>query len=81
MAVRQGAFDDEGLIGCDQALAPQDPAQGLDLVRRPVGEVGQRRLADHFALAPALAQQDGGARPAVADGLDVHGNDATTTPA
>ena len=72
--VRERAFDDEDLLGADQRLVFEHAAQSLELGRGPVGEIGQGAFAYALALAPAFAQQDGGARVAVGDGLDIHGN-------
>jgi hypothetical protein len=38
-----------------------------------VGEVAERAFADFAGLAIALAEQDGGGRVPVGDGLDIHG--------
>ena len=60
--------------GGDQHLAAQHAAQGFDLGRRPIGEVGQGALKGFFAFAPALAEEDGGPGVTVGDGFDVDGN-------
>ena len=75
VAVGRRAFDGEGRFGGDQTLALEHSAQGIDLLRGPVGEVGQGLLAHSRALAPAFSQQDRGAGVAVGDGFDIHGNE------
>ena len=77
MAVGQGAFDRERILGGDEPLALEDLAQRFDLFCGPVGEIGERFLAHPLALAPALAKEDRGAGVAVGYGLDVHGNEAS----
>ena len=72
--MRQRALDGEGLLARRQHdAALEHAAQTLDVLGRPVGEVEQRALPDGSAVPIALAQQDGGRRAAVGDGLDVHG--------
>jgi len=71
--VRQAAQHPQRPIGQRRGLVAQHPAQGLDLGRRPLRQVGQRALADLVAVAEALAQQDGRRRVAVRDAFDVHG--------
>ena len=60
--------------GGDQGLVLEDASQALDFVCGPIGEIGEGAFADFFAVAPAFAQEDGGAGVAVGDGLNVHGN-------
>ena len=48
--------------------------EAVDEGGRPLGEVGEGAFADLAALAEGLAQEDGGRRVAVGDGLDVHGH-------
>lgn len=74
MAMREAANRREEVAGTDERLVAQQPAQGINLVLRPVGEVGQGAFADLLALAPAFAEQDGGRGGAVGNGFDVHGN-------
>jgi hypothetical protein len=72
--MRQRAFDRQSLLaGWNDDAALQDAAQALDMLRRPVRQIEQRALADALAVPIALAQEDGGRRPAVGDGLDIHG--------
>lgn len=78
VAVRQSADDVEGVIDTDEGLALEEAAEGLDLVLRPVGQVGEGLLDDAAVLALALAEEDGGRGVAVGDGLDVHGNHYTS---
>ena len=59
----QGAFDVEGFLAPDEGFVLQQPAQVLDFLRRPFGEVGQGALFDFSAFAPAFAQKDGPRRP------------------
>ncbi len=74
VAMRQRAFDRQSLLaGGNDDAALQDAAQALDMVCRPVRQIEQRALADALAVPIALAQEDGGRRPAVGDGLDIHG--------
>src|SRR5262249_48421585 len=55
-------------------VAAEHGAQGVYLGWGPVGEIGEGPLAGAEAFAPALAQEDGGARVAVGDRLDIHGH-------
>ena len=73
MAVRQGAFNDEELVGMDQGFVFEHAPEALDLVLGPMGEIGQGAFMDLFTLTAAFAQEDGGGRVAVGDGFDVHG--------
>ena len=75
MAMGEGAFDGERFLGTDQALSLEHPAKALDLLRGPVGEVGQGAFADPTAFAPAFSKQRRGPGVAVGDGFNVHGND------
>ena len=59
--------------GISGGTALEDGAQALDMGGVPGGEVEQGALMDLAVLAPAFAQQDGGGRGAVGDGLNVHG--------
>ena len=52
MAMRQGAFDDEELVGVDQGFVFEHAPEALDLVLGPMGEIGQGATA-------AFAQEDG----------------------
>ena len=74
VAVRHGAFDDEGLRRSGEGFVAEDAAQQVDLFGGRGGEVGQGALADAAAYALALAEEDGGPRVAVRDAFDVHGN-------
>src|ERR1019366_2442230 len=66
--------DGQGLMaGGNHDAAPQDAAQALDMVGRPVRQIEQRALAHALAVPIALAQQDGGRRIPVGDGFDIHG--------
>ena len=74
MAMGEGAFDDEEFIRMDERNVLKDETESFDLVRGPLGEVGDGAFTDAFALAPAFSQEDGGAGVSVGDGVDVHGN-------
>ncbi len=75
MPMGAGALDGEtGRRRQPLVVALEHGAQGFDLSWRPVGEIGQGALAGAGPLAPALAQEDGGARLAIGDGLYIHGN-------
>lgn len=63
MTVRQRTLDLERL-GCQQRLALEDPPDQLHLLRRQARDVADGALAGLLALAPALAQRDGGRRSA-----------------
>jgi hypothetical protein len=74
VVVRQGAADGQGfLAGWQGRAALEQAAQTLDQLGWPVGQVEQGALFDLAGLAVGLAQQDGGRRGAVGDGLDAHG--------
>jgi hypothetical protein len=55
-------------------------AQALDMGGGPVGEVAEGAFADLPVLAVALAQEDGGGRVAVRDGVDIHGWNGVDSP-
>ena len=63
MAMRKGAFDDEELIGVDERDVLEDETESLDLVRGPLGEVGDGAFTDALAFAPAFSR--GGTVPTV----------------
>ena len=73
VAMRARASDDEGVLGTDELIPPQQTAKGLDLLGGPIGEIGESALADLAFFAPGLAQQNSGGRVTVGDTLDVHG--------
>jgi hypothetical protein len=60
MAMGQRAQDLQPLRRRPQALALEHPLQGLDLGLGPARQVGKGAGPHLAALAPALAQQDGG---------------------
>src|SRR6059036_1257845 len=74
MAMRERALDDQGLLRVHHGLVLEHSPQRFDARLRPVGEVSQRALKHFIALAPALAQQHGGARVAVRNDFNIHGN-------
>jgi len=74
MAVRQRSFDRDAVpAGGQHGAALEQGAQPFDDIAWPVAEVEQRALLDLAADPIALAQQDGGRRAAVGNGLDIHG--------
>ena len=75
--MREGAFDDEQLVGVDQGFVFEHAPEALDLVG-PVGEVGQGAFMDLFTLTAAFAQEDGGGRVTVGDGFPVSWDNDTT---
>lgn len=70
VAMRARAGDDEDVLGADQLLSAEEAAQALDLLRGPVGEVGESALANVALFAPGLSEKDRGWRVAVGDALD-----------
>ena len=81
MAVGQGLSGGEQIVGGDQGFVAQQAAEGLDFLRRPGGKVGQGALTGFVALAPALAEEDGGRGVAVGDDGDIHANVISQQPA
>ena len=75
MAVGPGAFEAQefGSVA-DGEAALEDGAEAVDDLGRELGEVGDGLLADAGALAPGLAEQDGGFAGAVGDAFDVEGH-------
>jgi len=73
VAVRSGTENVESIGGGDQGFAFEDTAERVDLGGGPRGEVGEGAFDDLAALAEALAEEDGGRRVAVGDGLYIHG--------
>src|SRR3954453_3845300 len=62
-----------GEAGAGMTVPPLRRAlEAVEEVRGPVGEVAEGSLLDLSAFAVGLAQQDGGGRASVRDGLDVH---------
>ena len=59
MTVGQRADDFEALADGRQFVAAQKRPQRLDLVLRPIAEIGERAVLDPLAVAIALARQDG----------------------
>ena len=72
MAVGQGTFDPERLFRADQELSPQEPPEGIDLLARPVGEIGERPLTDLLAFPPRFPQENRRPRATVGDPFDMH---------
>ena len=74
MAVGAGAGDGEIVLEVgDSSAALEQSAEALDEVRGPLGEVEEGALANLGADAEGLAEEHGGGRVTVGDGLDVHG--------
>ena len=74
MPMRERGLHGEQLVGPDQRLIAENPAEGLDASRRPVGQIRNGAFADAAVLAPGLAEQDGGRRVPVGDTVDIHGD-------
>ena len=81
MAVRQGLAGGKQIVGRDQGFVAQQATEALDFLWRPGGKVGQGALAGFVALAPALAEEDGGRGVAVGDDGDIHANVISQQPA
>jgi hypothetical protein len=73
VAVRSRTLNQESVGGGDERFAFEDTAEGVDLGSRPSGEIGEGAFDNLAAAAEALAEEDGGRRVAVGDGLNVHG--------
>ena len=75
VAVGEGAADGDGEVETgDGDAALEEDADAVNGFRRESGEVGDGPAADALALAPGLAEEDGGGAVAVGDGLDVEGH-------
>ena len=74
VAMGQRAEDGEGFADRHQCLALDHPAQVVDLLGGPIGEIGQGHLTDLAALANGLAQEHGGRGVAVGHNVDIHGH-------
>jgi hypothetical protein len=75
MAVRQGASDAEGVWqrgGGDSQRAGQCQAEGVNLLRREVSDIGDGASLDFAIEAIGLAEEDSGRGVAIGDGGDVH---------
>src|SRR5215210_2613696 len=73
MAVRLGAKNLKGLGGSGgDGGAFQNTAQGYDLFRRPVGEIGDGAVADLAVLAEGFPKEHGGRRIAVRHDRYIH---------
>jgi hypothetical protein len=74
VTVRKAAGDGESVaLGGDDDAAFEHTAQALDVGSGPVGQIAEGALTDLAVLTVALAQEDGGGRVPVGDGLDIHG--------
>jgi hypothetical protein len=73
VAVRSSTLNVESIGERDEGFAFEYPAEGLDLRGGPSGEIGEGAFDDFAAAAEAVAEEDGGRRVAVGDGLYVHG--------
>jgi hypothetical protein len=62
VAVGKGSRGGEELLRRDPGFVAPESSQGFDLLRRPMGQIGQGALARLVAFAPPLAQEDGGGR-------------------
>ena len=61
VAVRQGAFNDEELVGMDQGFVFEHAPEALDLVLGPMGEIGQGAFMDLFtSRRPSRRRMAGG---------------------
>jgi len=74
VAVRAGADDVKGLRerGAEGGGALENGAEGIDLRRGPMGEIGESAVEDLAVLAEGLAEEDGRRGVAVGDRGDVH---------
>ena len=74
VAVRTGADDIEGLRkrSTDGSSAPQDGAEGIDLSRGPMGDIGEGAVVDLAVESERLAEEDGGRGVAIGDGGHIH---------
>jgi hypothetical protein len=74
VAVRAGADDVEGLRerGAERGGTLEDGAEGVDLSRGPVREIGEGSVEDFATLAEGFAEEDSGRGVAVGDGGDIH---------
>ena len=72
--MRQGAFNDEELVGMHEGFVIEHAPEALDLVLGPMGEIGQGAFVYAGALAAACTQEDGWGRVAVGDGFNLTGN-------
>jgi hypothetical protein len=71
MAMRPGALDDEA-AGADQLLAAESGAQGLDLLKRKIGEIDEGAVLDVAAVAVGFAKEIERSAIAVGDGDNVY---------
>ena len=67
------------LVGEDEDVPFEHAAQTFDVGARLVGEVAQGALTDLANLTVVLAQEDGGRRVPVGNGLDIHGGGTRTS--
>jgi hypothetical protein len=74
VAVRARADDVEGLRkrGAQGSGAFQNGAEGVELGRRPIREIGEGAVADLAVETEGLAEEDGGRGVAIGDSGDVH---------
>lgn len=73
VTVRKRALNQDSAGSVHEGFSLQNAAQGIDLGFGPIGEILEGSLDDFAVLAEALAQEDGGGRVAVGDGIHVHG--------
>ncbi len=69
-----GAGDVKDLFPPDQGGFLEHPAQGLDLGRRPVGEIGEGAFPDLAALVLVFAQENSEWGIPVRDCIDIQGS-------
>jgi hypothetical protein len=74
MAMGQRADDLEGLVTGDQIFPLENATQEVDLSGGPRGEIGEGSFIDLGSDTDRFAEEDGGRRVAIGDGLDVHGS-------
>ena len=74
MSVRKGSLSVKEIVCRNEPLITKQTPKRFNPLLRPILEIGQGPLADFPAVAPSLAQQDGGGRITIGNDFDVHGN-------
>ena len=77
VAVVGGGDDLEQRVGGREGLIAEHSAQEVNLLGRPLGQIGQGAVLDRAALAVALPQQNGRGRAAIRHDGDIHANTST----